>query len=104
MTKKLPPGAEDAAHAGFATDAPAKAKSTPSKSTLKVRKIGNSLGVVLPKAVLAKLGVGEGDALLVSDIPDGVALSAHDDAVARQVEIGRDLMKRYRNALRELAK
>jgi putative addiction module antidote len=72
--------------------------------TLKVRRIGNSLGVVLPKEVLAKLGVGEGDSLNVSETPDGVALSAFDSEVARQVEIGRGLMKRYRNALRELAK
>lgn len=71
---------------------------------LKVRRIGNSLGVVLPKEVLAKLSVGEGDELSVSETPDGVALSGFDHEVQRQIEIGRDLMKRYRNALRELAK
>ncbi|MGD9981787.1 MAG: AbrB/MazE/SpoVT family DNA-binding domain-containing protein [Hyphomonadaceae bacterium] len=76
----------------------------PAGRTLKVRKIGNSLGVVLPKEVLAKLRVGEGDELTVSDTPTGVALSGFDDEVARQVEIMRDLAKRYRNALRELAK
>jgi putative addiction module antidote len=72
--------------------------------TLKVRRIGNSLGVVLPKDVLAQLRVGEGDELTVSETPDGVALSSYDEEVRRQIEIGRDLMKRYRNALRELAK
>jgi putative addiction module antidote len=73
-------------------------------ATLKVRKIGNSLGVVLPKDVLAKLKVGEGAELTVTETPGGLILSAYDDEVARQIEIGRDLMKRYRNALRELAK
>lgn len=72
--------------------------------TLKVRKIGNSLGVVLPKDVLAQLNVEEGAELTVTETPDGVILSAYNDEVARQIEIGRDLMKRYRNALRELAK
>lgn len=96
---RKPEGVSDAQAAGFQAEAPAKAG-----RTLKVRRIGNSLGVVLPKDVLAKLGVGEGAELTVSDTPDGVALSAFDDEVARQVEIGRDLMKRYRNALRELAK
>jgi len=82
----------------------AQAPAKPSGRTLKVRKIGNSLGVVLPKDVLAKLNAGEGAELSVTETPDGVALSAYDDEVARQIEIGRDLMKRYRNALRELAK
>lgn len=100
MTKKptKPPGVADTEQ--VASERAPKAQGR----TLKVRRIGNSLGVVLPKDVLAKLGVGEGDALSVSDTPDGVALTMFDDEVARQVEIGRDLMKRYRNALRELAK
>ncbi|HVY86182.1 MAG TPA: AbrB/MazE/SpoVT family DNA-binding domain-containing protein, partial [Caulobacterales bacterium] len=37
-------------------------------------RVGNSLGVVLPKEVLAKLRVGEGDQLSVTETPDGVAL------------------------------
>jgi putative addiction module antidote len=97
---KKPAGVSDAEQMPFKHEAPAK----PAGRTLKVRKIGNSLGVVLPKDVLAKLRVGEGDDLTVSETPDGVALTAFDDEVARQIEIGRDLMKRYRNALRELAK
>lgn len=72
--------------------------------TLKVRRIGNSLGVVLPKDVLAKLKVGEGDQLSVSDTPDGVALSPFDERLQEQIEAGRRGMKRYRNALRELSK
>lgn len=72
---------------------------------LKVRKIGNSLGVVLPREVLARLGVGEGDELIVTSTPDGqMRLVRGDAALARQLEAARKGMVRYRKALRELAK
>jgi putative addiction module antidote len=71
---------------------------------LKIRKIGNSLGVVLPREALAKLKAGEGDALFVTETPDGVALTAYDDRVAKQVEVMRGLAQRYRNTMRILAK
>jgi putative addiction module antidote len=97
---KKPKGVADAAGQAFEAQAAAK----PAGRTLKVRRIGNSLGVVLPKEVLAQLNVGEGAELTVTDTPDGVALRAYDAELARQLEIGRKLMHRYRNALRELAK
>jgi putative addiction module antidote len=98
-TKK--PGVSDTESAPFEAAKPA---AKPSARTLKVRKIGNSLGVVLPKDVLAKLNVGEGAELTVSDTPDGVALTAFDEETGLQLEIARDIMRRYRNTLRELAK
>ncbi len=97
---KKPKGVADAATQTFEAQAPAK----PAGRTLKVRRIGNSLGVVLPKEVLAKLNVGEGAELTVTDTPDGVALTGGDAEFARQMEIMRDIMRRYRNTLRELAK
>lgn len=97
---KKPKGVADSERRDFRADAPAK----PAGRTLKVRKIGNSLGVVLPKEVLAKLKVGEGDELTVTETPDGVALTGADAEFARQMEIMRDIMSRYRNTLRELAK
>ena len=45
---------------------------------LKIRKIGTSLGVVLPKELLTELGVGEGDLLYPVRTPDGVSLSPYD--------------------------
>ncbi len=101
-TKKPPTqkGVSDSERHDFEAQAPAK----PAGRTLKVRKIGNSLGVVLPKDVLAKLRVGEGDELSVSETPDGVALQLHDAEFQEQIEAARRAMKRYRNALRELAK
>ena len=72
---------------------------------LKVRRIGNSLGVVLPKALLAQLGVREGDELVVSAAPDGTMRVTPGNAdLEEQLEAARRGMKRYRNALRELAK
>ena len=38
---------------------------------LKLRKVGNSVGVVLPKETLARLNVEEGDTLALTDTPEG---------------------------------
>jgi putative addiction module antidote len=72
--------------------------------TLTVRKIGNSLGVILPQEALAKLNVGEGDRLTVTDSPDGMRLTPFSPDFERQMKIAREGMRKYRNALRELAK
>jgi putative addiction module antidote len=71
---------------------------------LKLRKVGNSLGVILPREVVARLKVGEGDSLNLTEGPDDYRLSAYDPEIARQVEAGEKIMRRYRNTLRELAK
>lgn len=75
-----------------------------SAKQLKLIKIGNSVGVILPKDTLAKMGVELGDVVDVTDSPDGIGLRRHDDGFAAQMEVARDVMKRRRNALRELAK
>ncbi len=72
---------------------------------LKVRKIGNSLGVVLPKETLAQLGVGEGDELIATKAPGGeVCLTPPDKDFERQMQAAEEIMDRYKNALAELAK
>ncbi len=71
---------------------------------LKIRKIGTSLGVVLPKALLTELGVGEGDILYPVRTPDGVSLTQYDPDFAEILDDSRDYMRRHRNAMRELAK
>jgi putative addiction module antidote len=71
---------------------------------LKIRKIGTSLGVVLPKELLTELGVGEGDTLYPVRTPDGVSLSPYDPKFAEILDDSRDYMRRHRNAMRELAK
>ncbi len=69
-----------------------------------VRKIGNSQGVILPKAELERLGVSVGDELLIVHTPDGIRLSPYDERFARQVEAAEDFMAKYRDVFRELAK
>jgi putative addiction module antidote len=72
---------------------------------LKIRKVGNSVGVILPKEVLAHLKVAEGDSLSVTEGPDdSLRLSLSKTEVTRQMDVVQDVMKRYRHTLRELAK
>jgi len=73
-------------------------------TTLKVTQIGNSLGVILPKEVLARLKVGKGDALFITDTPTGVALTPYDPSFDEQLEMGREFMREYRDTFRALAK
>ncbi len=70
---------------------------------LKLRAIGNSVGVVLPREVLGRLKVSEGDVVQVIETKDGVLLTSLDPKVTEQLRIGRDIMRRYRNTLRALA-
>ena len=71
---------------------------------LKITKIGNSAGIVLPKDVLARLRVGPGDALYITEAPDGVRLSATDPNFEEQMKVAEEIMRRDRNVLRALAK
>ncbi|MSO46356.1 MAG: hypothetical protein EXQ59_06295 [Acidobacteria bacterium] len=72
---------------------------------IKLRKIGNSVGVVLPKEALAHLKVQEGDIVCVTESSDGsLRMSPTNPEVTRQLDAAQDLVRRYRNALRELAK
>jgi putative addiction module antidote len=71
---------------------------------LKVRKIGNSYGVLLSKEVMDDLGVKEGDTLFPVRTEDGVKLTPYDPEFEAVMEANRDYMRRHRNALRELSK
>ena len=71
---------------------------------LKLTQIGNSLGVILPREMLAKLGMAKGDTIYAIDQPDGVRLTIADPDFAAQMEVARQVMKERRAVLRELAK
>jgi len=72
---------------------------------LKLRKVGNSVGVVLPKEALARLNSGEGDTVVLTESPDGSFRLASDQAdFGKQMKVAEGLIGRYRSALRELAK
>jgi putative addiction module antidote len=71
----------------------------------KVRKIGNSLGIVLPKEALNALKVDEGAVLYLTESPDGaMRVTPEEENFKLMMEIAEQGMRRYRNALRELAK
>lgn len=71
---------------------------------LELKKIGNSTGLILPKELLARLGLQQGDELVLTETPDGFAVSRRDETFEKGIEIARRAMKTYRNALTELAK
>ena len=71
---------------------------------LKLTQIGNSVGVILPREMLAKLGVTKGDTIYAIDQPDGVRLTVADPDFAAQMQVARRVMKERRTVLRELAK
>jgi len=71
---------------------------------LTIRKVGNSLGTLLPAQVLEKLHVAEGDKLYVVETPDGITLTPYDPDFAEAMNIAEEGMRQYRNALRELGK
>ncbi len=70
---------------------------------VKVRKAGASLGVVLPKELLAEFGLGEGDELYAVRNTDGILLTAHDPETLGVLENTRDFMRRYAGAMKKLA-
>jgi len=73
-------------------------------AVVKVRKVGNSLGVILTRDVVASLGVTEGDELFAIRTPDGIRLTPYDPDFAKAIESTREYMRRHRDALNELAK
>ncbi len=72
-------------------------------TTVKVRKVGNSLGVVLSRDVVAKLGVENGDKLFLIQTQSGYQITPYDPKFAEQVSIAEGIMKKRRNMLRKLA-
>jgi putative addiction module antidote len=73
-------------------------------AVVKVRKVGNSLGVILTKDVVESLGVAEGDELFAIRTPEGIRLTPYDPDFAAAIESTREYMRRHREALHELAK
>jgi putative addiction module antidote len=70
---------------------------------LKITTIGNSVGVVLPKELLARLRVEKGDELFVTETPDGIKLMPHDPVFAQQMEVAERIMREDRAMLHKLA-
>lgn len=72
--------------------------------TLKLTQVGNSVGAIFPKEMLARLNLEKGDELYLTDSPDGLRLTVHNPEFEAQMKVAKDIMKRRRAVLRELAK
>ena len=72
--------------------------------TLKLTQVGNSVGVILPKELLARLRVEKGDVIYVTESPDGYRITPHSEQFEAQMKAARRIMKERRAVLRELAK
>ena len=72
--------------------------------TLKLTQIGNSVGVILPKELLSRLGIGKGDTLHAIETPEGLRLSIAEPDFEAKMEVARQIMKERWAVLRELSK
>jgi putative addiction module antidote len=71
---------------------------------LKLTQIGNSVGVILPKEVLANLKLEKGESIFLTETPEGYVVTPYDPALEEQVTAGRDFMREFRDTFHELAK
>ncbi len=72
-------------------------------SAVKITTIGNSLGVVLSREILAKLHAKKGDLLYVIETPHGVELTLYDPDFAKQMDLAEKVIRRDRDLLKKLA-
>lgn len=71
---------------------------------LRVRKFGNSLGVILPKEVISRLQTSDGQTVYLMDAPDGsYRLTPYDPTFEAKMNKAEDIIGRYRNTLKALA-
>jgi putative addiction module antidote len=70
---------------------------------LKLTQIGDSVGVILPKKILKRLGVGVGESLLLVETPEGWKITPGDASLNEQIAAGQDLIREYADTFRQLA-
>ncbi|MFC6283729.1 MULTISPECIES: AbrB/MazE/SpoVT family DNA-binding domain-containing protein [Polaromonas] len=73
-------------------------------SALKLTQIGNSVGVILPKDVLARMKVEKGDTVFLTEAANGITLTPYDPELEEQLKLGREFMREYRDTFHQLAK
>ncbi|MFT4197233.1 MAG: AbrB/MazE/SpoVT family DNA-binding domain-containing protein [Pseudoxanthomonas sp.] len=73
-------------------------------TALKLIRVGNSVGMVLPKELLARLNLEAGDSVFLTESPDGYRLTPYDAEFERQMEVAERVMRENRDVLRALAK
>ena len=73
------------------------------RAETKIVRVGNSLGMILSKEMLARMKVDQGDRLFIVETADGFILTPYDPTIADQVKRGQAFMKKYRDTFRALA-
>lgn len=73
-------------------------------TALKLTQIGNSVGLILPKEILARLKLEKGDTVFVTESANGVMLTPYSSEFEAQMKLSRQIMKERRDVLRDLAK
>ena len=73
-------------------------------TALKLRSLGTSTGIVIPKEMLARRKVQKGDILYAIETPEGYLLTPYDPATEKQLKAGKQFMKDYRDTVKALAK
>ena len=73
-------------------------------SAIKLTQVGNSVGVILPKELLARLRLEKGDELYALETPDGIRLTTYDPELAAQMEVAEQVMREDRLVLHKLSK
>lgn len=71
---------------------------------LKLRPVGTSTGIIVPKEMLVRMRVKEADSLFAVETPEGYLLTPYDPEVEKQLKLGREFMTEYRDTFRALAK
>ena len=73
-------------------------------TALKLTQIGNSVGVILPKEVLARMKIEKGDTVFLTEAANGITLTPYDPELEEQLKLGREFMREYRDTFHQLAK
>lgn len=73
-------------------------------TALKLTQIGNSVGVILPKEVLARMKVEKGDTVFLTEAANGITLTPYDPELDEQLKLGREFMREFRDTFHQLAK
>ena len=71
---------------------------------LKITTVGASAGIILNKEVMARLKVKKGDALYLTEAPDGYRITPYDPEFERQIELAEDIMHDDREILKALSR
>jgi putative addiction module antidote len=71
---------------------------------LKIRGVGNSAGIVIPKHLLTRLRLAKGDTVFLTEAPDGFRITCGDPEFEEDMTLAQRVMKKRRDALRDLSK